>query len=229
MEATEINACGKLLFTAVRRSYGEKIVDLTKAAGARGGTVIPGRGKSEARLDRLFGSDDSPEDIIFTLASDEDAPKIMKALKAFEDKTGRNRQGFVVQVDVPMILRKSANPFTGAAARGSGEMEEQAKNVVICVIVNRGCADDIMSAAAKTGAIQGVILGGRGTAGEKDVEFLGIHLFPEKEIIFILARSDQAGLIMDVLKKDPNLARPGGGIAFFVAVEKLIYLGRITD
>lgn len=228
MRGNEINARGKLLVTVVRRSCGEKVVALTKAAGARGGTVLPCRGKSDARLDRLLGADDSLEDVIFTLVSDEDAPKIMNVLRAYEEKTGKHWQGFVVQVDIPAVLKQGTDYFAGGAPQRSEDMREEAKEYVVCVIVNRGCADDIMAAAGKAGAGGGVILNGRGTAGEKDVEFLGIPLFPEKEILFILARPEQVDSILAAFKSEPCLTQPGGGIAFVVEAEKLIRLGKIT-
>ena len=231
MTSTDAGGCrrssGKLIMTVVRRSRGERIVALTKAAGARGGTVIPARGKSEGRIERLLELDDAPEDVIFTLASDDEAPSIMDALREYEDRTGRRRHGFVVQVDVPLVLKQGAGSFSGGAPRGSDGMRSHHKDAVVCVIVNRGCADDIMAAAREEGAGPGVILNGRGTARAKDVEFLGIPLFPEKEVLFILARRERVDSLMDALGRNPCLSRPGGGIAFAVPAENLITLGKI--
>ena len=222
------SACGKLLLTVVGRRMGERVVALTKAAGAKGGTVLPGRVKSDGRLERLLEIDDGPEDVIFTLASDEDAPRIMEALGACEEKSGKKRHGFAVQMDVPRILKQGAPSFTGDALQRRIEMEE-ANEVLVCVIVNRGCADDIMATAREAGAGPGVILNGRGTANAKDVEFLGIPLFPEKEILFILARPEQADPLLETLRKNPSLTKPGGGIAFTVTTEKTVLLGKYTS
>ncbi|MDI9369982.1 MAG: hypothetical protein GX181_10405 [Synergistaceae bacterium] len=217
---------GKLILTVVRRSLGERVVALTRAAGAKGGTVVPGRAKSDGRLERFLEIDDAPEDVILTLASDEDSRSIMEALGTHEERTVRHRQGFAVQLDVRRILKNGAMSRADGALRRIPEMEN-ASGVLICVIVNRGCADDIIFAAREAGSGPGVILNGRGTASEKDVEFLGIPLFPEKEIVLILARPEQADPLLRTLGQNPCLTRPGGGIAFAVDAEKIISLGKI--
>ena len=53
---------GKLLVAIVGREQGEKIVALTKNAGAGGGTILLGKGTAESSLLQLLGIGDSEKD-----------------------------------------------------------------------------------------------------------------------------------------------------------------------
>ncbi|NLD95904.1 MAG: P-II family nitrogen regulator [Synergistaceae bacterium] len=221
--------CGKLIITIVRRELGNRIVSMTKAGGARGGTVLPARGTSTNVLERLFGIGGSQREIVFTLVGDEDAPSVMNALRACGDTAGKNGGGYAVLIDVAHILRRGGDSLWSDSSERSEHMKRHGQHVVICVIVNRGCADEIMSAAYAAGASSGAILNARGTASEKDVEFLGVPLFPEKEILFILVRTELVGTIYEALRKNRCLCRPGGGIAFTVQTEEVVSLGKMAD
>ncbi len=240
MTDAEILACGggKLIISIVRKHLGDRIVSMTKAGGARGGTVLPARGTSSSAFERMLAIGDYHQEVVFTLVRDEDAPSVMNALRACEKKNGKNGAGYAVQIDVSQVLARGgawlrdseAHPSEGAAPlRRSEPMGRNAQHVVISVIVNRGCADDIMSVAYKAGASAGTVLNARGTASEKDVEFLGIPLFPEKEILFILVRTELVETIFETLRKNRCLCQPGGGIAFTIRTEEVVSLGKLTD
>ncbi len=49
-------------------------------------------------------------------------------------------------------------------------------------------------------------------------------LFPEKEILLILAETDRSAAIFKALKECDCIIQPGGGIAFSIAVEDIVWL-----
>lgn len=108
-------------------------------------------------------------------------------------------------------------------------MKTKSDHVLITFIVNRGYADDAMVAARKAGATGGTILNARGTGKEEDVKFFGISLVPEKEILLIAVESSSADKILEAVKNVPCLSEPGSGIAFCVAVEDFVTLGKKLD
>ena len=79
-------------------------------------------------------------------------------------------------------------------------MKKDAERVMICVIANWGCADDLMEIARKA-AQRGTILKARGTASEEDVKFLSIPLFPEKEILLVVAERIRSSAILEALRR----------------------------
>ncbi len=218
-------SCGKLLLSIVREGLGDRIVEITRRAGARGGTVALGRGRSENVIAGFFCVGDFREEVVLTLVRGEQVHPVMNALRAFGGGKEKSRQGVVIQIDVSQIVHR---PGMGSATceiveRGDA-MREQTDKVLISIIVNRGCADDLMSIARKAGATGGTILNARGTASENDVKFLGIPLFPEKEILLILAEKGRSSSIFEALQESDCITQPGGGIAFSVGVEEIVAL-----
>lgn len=229
----------KLLVTIVDRGRGEIAMTVAKGAGARGGTILLGRGTADSRLLRLLGLDDMEKDVLLTLTAREAAGTIMEALRAAGPL--RKSHGIVFRIDVGGMLRhmpwtatepkaEHAVPAPSDAPSSNPEaesdtMSETATHELISVIVNAGYADDIMAAARKAGAPGGTVINARGTGREEDVKFFGITIVPEKELILILVPKERSRAILDAVKKTPCLARPGIGIAFCVDVESFSALG----
>ncbi len=238
---------GKLLVAIVGREQGEKIVALTKNAGARGGTILLGKGTAESSLLQLLGIGDSEKDLVLTLAPEPVLAAVLAVLQ--NDPWARKKaRGVAFVLDVTTILRHALAPAgqaTSPAAAATpaetpsslstlsritppvGENAMQApSHELISVIVNAGYAEDIMHAARKAGATGGTIINARGTGKEEDVKFFGITIVPEKDFLLILAAKDQAQAILEAIRATPCLSEPGMGIAFCINVECFVPLGK---
>jgi len=217
---------GKLLLSIVERHTGERLVAATKRAGARGGTIILGRGTAESLLLERLGIGDTEKDVVLTLATDEHIGPIMAALRSSEMRE-RHIRGVSMLIDVMGILKHvhSDDADAVSSAERSSPMKSQSEYVLITFIVNRGYADDAMLAARKAGAKGGTILNARGTGNEEDVKFFGISLVPEKEILLILVEAAQSEAVLQAVRQLPCLAEPGSGIAFCIAIDEFIALG----
>lgn len=86
-------------------------------------------------------------------------------------------------------------------------------------IVNRGFADEVMSAAKSAGAFGGTVVNARGTGTHELQEFFGALIQPEKEIIMILTEREKRNTIMDAVCRDAGLAKEGMGICFSLPVD----------
>jgi len=219
---------GKLFISIVERRHGENLVSQTKRSGARGGTILRGRGTATSALLEMLGLGDTEKDVVFTLATDDVAPAIHDMLRASQTQ-GRKHAGISMKIDVKRILRHilptelaDSDPST----QRSASMNNHIGQILITFILNKGYADDAMAAARKAGATGGTILNGRGTGKEEDVKFFGISLVPEKEILLILVEASQADAILEAVKKVPCLSEPGAGIAYSLEVEDSIQLGK---
>ena len=224
-----IYAPGKLLVSIVGRNQGDWVVEAAKKAGARGGTVLLGRGTAESRILRLLCLGDTEKDLVLTLAPAGEMPAITNGLRDGSHMAGKV-PGVAFVIDVSGILRHILSA-PGAASQPShtatGEsMNAQASHQLICVIVNAGYADDVMNAARTAGATGGTVINARGTGREEDVKFFGITLVPEKELLLILAEQAAAPDILEAIRRTPCLNEPGIGIAFCMAVESFFPLGR---
>lgn len=224
-----LESAGKLLISVVRRGRGDRVVAIAKAAGARGSTVLMGRGAANSRIMQIFGFADTEKEIVFTIAPSAEMPPIVHALQYAPD----------LCVKVPgigIILDVNVLPQTLGGIRSGGETgsftkdvqaeEEKVRNhELICVIVNAGFAEDIMQAARKAGAKGGTILKARGTGREEDKSFFGITIVPEKDMLLILTLRKETDKILQAIRDCPCLSEPGIGIVFSMPVEKFFPLG----
>lgn len=216
---------GKLVLSIVAHDQGDAVVSATRAAGARGGTIIHGRGDSSSLLD-ILGLHDSTQDIVLTLINDDEATAVFQAVKACNPQ--KKNLGVALLIDVRGILRHMTAAGTSENIHGtrSNTMSKTSSHVLISFIVNKGTADDAMAAARKAGASGGTIINAQGTAKEDDVKFFGITLVPEKEMLLTIVPQDKATSIIEAVKSVPSLEEPGAGIAFTVDIIDFAFLGR---
>ncbi len=212
----------KLLCSIVDRNQGDRLVAIGKEAGARGGTVLLGKGTAKSDLMHMLGFGESRKDIVLTLTTPETMDRIIEAWQA-SDWVRKKVRGVLFVLDVFALHRASVL----ALADRNPEMttQTQTSHELITVIVNAGYAEDIMATARKAGATGGTILHGRGTAREEDSKFFGISIVPEKDILLVLATWDTSRQILEAIRTTDCLQQPGLGIAFCMGVEKFIPLG----
>lgn len=196
----------KLIMTIVNHGVGEKLAAIMRNAGAAGGTILVGKGRIDSALLQFLALSDIEKDVLLTLVTNEQFDKVFSAIKA-----------------VPCTLHKGCGDSYVIELGGSSMTET--KYNLITLIVNRGFADDIMSAARKAGARGGTILHARGTGKPDDEKFFGITIVPEKEQLLIIAEKEETKKITDAIEALPFLKKPGIGILYVTPVTEYISLG----
>lgn len=101
------------------------------------------------------------------------------------------------------------------------------KNEYKCIfaVVNNGFAEEAMDAARACGARGGTILHGRGTISKEAEIAFNITIQPDKEIVMILAKSEQVDGILKGLYDAIGTATKAQGIVFAIPVDESIGLG----
>mgnify|MGYP000879896901 CR=1 FL=1 len=91
----------ELIVTIVKRGWAEKIVKAAKAAGARGGTILHGRGVGVHEQKKVLGLPIEPEkDIILTLIHKDKTNDVLQAIvEAGQLQKPGTGIGFVIDVD----------------------------------------------------------------------------------------------------------------------------------
>ena len=136
-------------------------------------------------------------------------------------KKERRNFGIMFTLNADTFLKK------GIISGGDGSMKDsEARQDLICVIVNKGYADDAMAAARKAGAGGGTVLNARGTAREDDVKFFGMHIVPEKEMLMIVTEHEKKAAVIEAIRTLPCLEQTGSGITFSAGVENFTVLGK---
>ena len=211
---------GTLLISMLGRHHAEQYVAVTKAAGARGGTIMYGRSVTDSRLMQALSLADVPQEIVFTLMGNESAT-VLAAVQAAAHANPKKLAGTALLLNVSGMPGRNANttPPSEDTTMDSGR-------TLITVIVNNGYADDVMAAARKAGAFGGTILNARGTGTEEDVKFFSLSIVPEKEMLLIVAYNDKVDQIVAAISATPHLCEPGGGIVYTMPVGQFIVLGQ---
>jgi nitrogen regulatory protein PII len=90
-----------LIVSIVRKGWGSTVLDASVKAGARGGTVIFGRGAGVNEKEKIFGMSIEPEkEIVLTLVYREQVESVLRAVVRSADlhETGKGI-AFVLPVD----------------------------------------------------------------------------------------------------------------------------------
>jgi len=108
----KININFDLIVTIVNRGFATEVIDVSKKAGAEGGTILPGRGTGVHEESKIFGIPIQPEkEVVLTLISRE---KTEKVLEAIEREMSLNEPGkgiaFVIEVKKVAGICHLCNP-----------------------------------------------------------------------------------------------------------------------
>jgi nitrogen regulatory protein PII len=98
----------------------------------------------------------------------------------------------------------------------------EATDIQITFIVSHGDAYDIMTVAREVGAKGGTIVEAHGTLRESDVQFFGMTLVSEKEMLIIISERDTAEKILDAVKDLAVFKKAGGGIIYTTEVKRFV-------
>ena len=218
-----------LLLSVVPRCCGKLFVEVTKKGGARGGTIAFGKSigpfGDTPEKDRLGAAPVLHEtDIVLTLTNDKVEEILNEAVFAgLQDP--KHLRGFIVVLDVPQMLARLGSPDAQIQPHNAHGETMNSGNILITSIINHGEGTKVMAVAREAGARGGTILNARGTGTEEDVQFFGISLAPEKEMLMIVAGAGDAPNILNAISKIPSFNTPGGGIVFTTQVDQFIVLG----
>lgn len=91
---------------------------------------------------------------------------------------------------------------------------------LITCIVQRGIADDIITAAREAGAQGATVHYAKGTGIRQRLGILGVAVEVEKEVINIVVSTEQADKILEKIYLAGKLDTPGMGLVYITPLEK---------
>ena len=92
------------------------------------------------------------------------------------------------------------------------------KYELIVVIANHGYSEEVMEAARAQGAGGGTVIHAKGTGLEKAEKFLGVSIADEKEMIFIVAKTEMKNAIMRSIMENAGLESRARSVVFSLPV-----------
>lgn len=216
----------KLIVTIVKKGMARAAVGAAKKAGARGATVMLGRGTGIHERGFLGIHWNPEKEVVLTLVPEELVQPVLDAVvKAGKlDKPGTGI-GFVL--DTKKIGGVSFPSSPGAPSdqttREGKDMEKDSIQYdLIVTIVNKGYEDVVVDASKKAGAEGGTILSGRGTGIHEHAKLFNIPIEPEKNIVLTLIDRQKTEAVLQKILEEADLDKPGRGIAFVLQVERTV-------
>lgn len=100
---------------------------------------------------------------------------------------------------------------------------------LIVVIAEQGYTNLIMDVARGAGAYGGTVIHAKGTGKEAAEKFMGVSLALEKEIIYIVTKTEQKNAIMSAIMKEAGLDSKAKAITFSLPVTDTAGLRLIED
>jgi nitrogen regulatory protein PII len=94
--------------------------------------------------------------------------------------------------------------------------------VLITCIVQRGSAEAAVQAARRAGAQGATLFYARGSGvRQRHLGVLGVTVSSEKEVVYIVAASDQADRIFEKMYQAAHLDTPGMGMIYMTPLDKM--------
>lgn len=174
---------------------------------------------SSAVLDYL-GMEATEKALYFAFVTPDTWRHIRKELytKVKIDIPGR---GIAFLIPLSSIGGKGTLNYLTAGQEVVIEEESTLKNTdfeLLVTIANAGYIETIMDAARSAKAPGGTVIHAKGTGAEHAKRFLGISLAEEKEMIFIVVRTEQKNKIMRAIMEQAGTKTPAGAVSFSLPV-----------
>jgi nitrogen regulatory protein PII len=216
MDHLEHSAHFEMIYVIINYGMGSKVLHKAKELGIRGGTVLLGKGTVRNSFLNFFSLYDERKEIVLLGADRKTADHAMQELSR-EFKLEKPNHGIVFSTNTFRIVgSKSYRDELMDEERGVKESMYQ----LIMTIVNRGNAEDVISAAREAGSKGGTILNGRGAGIHETTRLFNMEIEPEKEIVMILSKEEVTEAIVNSINEKLELEKPGNGIIFVQDVNK---------
>ena len=220
-----------LMTTIVDRKAVNKYLDLYHENDLHVMYLTLGYGTVSSEILDYFGLDSKEKAVAFSVLQGSSWETIKTQLQK-KLKIDAPGEGIAFTIPLSSIGGKKTLQFLLESEDYKKEEESTLKNTVhdlIIVIAEQGYTNMIMDAARSAGAYGGTVLHAKGTGMEAAEKFMGVSLAAEKEMVFIVTKTEQKNAIMQAIMKDAGLDTKAKSIVFSLPVTDTAGLRLIED
>lgn len=220
-----------LMTTIVDRKIANKYVDLYRENNLNVMFVTLGLGTANNDILDYLGLDNPEKAVAFSILEENSWLEIKKQLQK-KLKIDAPGGGIAFITPLSSIGGKKALQFLLEKEDYQKQEESTLKNTthdLIMVIAEQGYTNLIMDAARAAGAHGGTVIHAKGTGMEAAEKFMGVSLAAEKEIIFIVSKTEEKNTIMQAIMKEAGLDSKAKAITFSLPVTDTAGLRLIED
>lgn len=186
-----------LMTTIVDRKDANKYSDLFLKNNLHVMFLSLGYGTATNEILDYFGLESREKAVVFSVLQEDSWTTVKKQM---EKKLKIDAPGGGISFIIPLssIAGKKAMQFLLESYDYQIEEETTLKNTtheLIIVIAEQGYTELIMDAAREAGAYGGTVIHAKGTGMEEAEKFMGISLATEKEIVYIVTKTEEKTLL----------------------------------
>lgn len=209
-----------LMAAIINRQHTRAFAEFYRENGVSVNLITLGLGTANSDILNYLGLEHTEKSVIFSVVTGEVWEKIKKGLQR---KMRIDVPGTGIAFIVPMssiggkkqllFLTENQN-----FQKGEETSLKETKYELLIVIANQGYTEQIMDAARKTNAAGGTVIHAKGTGMEGAERFLGVTLAAEKEMIFIVTKTELRNDIMKAITDQAGMKSKAKAIVFSLPV-----------
>ena len=220
-----------LMTTIVDRKIVNKYLDLYQENNLNVMFHSLGSGTAANEILDYFGLESSEKAVSFSVLEENAWENIKRQL---EKKLKIDAPGGGIAFIIPLssIGGKKALQFLLESQDYQKEEESTLQNTaheLIVVIAEQGYTELIMEAARGAGAYGGTVIHAKGTGMKAADKFMGVSLATEKEVIYIVTKSEQKNAIMKAIMEKAGLDSKAKAVTFSLPVTDTAGLRLVED
>ena len=169
--------------------------------------VTMGEGTATNDMLDFFGLESREKAVAFSVVTDSVWQTLKKGLKR-DMRFDVPGTGIVFTVPMSSIGGRRELMFlteNQGFEPGEGSVLTHTEQELLVVIANLGYSNLIMDAARDAGATGGTLIHAKGTGMDRAVQFMGVTLASEKEMIFIVSKQKDKKAIMESIMKKAGM------------------------
>ena len=209
-----------MMVTIMDRKFIRKFASFYDEMGLFVSTVTLGAGTASSQVLDYFGLDGSERSVMFHFVTKANWKKVKRQLQV-RMKIDLPGVGIAFIIPISSIGGKRTLEYLKSGqefVKGEESSLKGTKYELLVAIANQGYTDQIMDAARKVHAAGGTVIHAKGTGGVQAEVFLGVSLVPEKEMVFIVAKTEHKKAIMESIMQEAGINTEARAIVFSLPV-----------
>ncbi len=220
-----------LVTTIVDRKVINRYMEVYQACDLHVAFLALGYGTASNEILDYLGLESNQKAVAFSVMEESSWLKVKKQM---EKKLKIDAPGGGISFTVPLSSIGGMKTLQFLLEKQEYQKEEEStlKNTnhqLIIVITEPGYTNMVMDAARSAGAYGGTVIHAKGTGMEMAEKFMGVSLASEKELVLIVAKTEQKNGIMQAIMKDAGLNTKAKSIAFSLPVTDTAGLRLVED
>lgn len=182
--------------------------------------IAVGAGTASSEILDYLGLDGSEKAVMMSVVTNTKWKEVKRQLQL---QMKINFPGVGIAFTVPLSSvggKKALNYLTAGQEFVKGEESslKDTKYELLIAIANQGYSESVMTAARKVASVGGTMIHARSTGTKQAEKFMGVTLAPEKDIVFMVVRSEQKSDIMRSIMADAGTNSKAGAVTFSLPV-----------